>query len=127
MNKRTVNGTRHILVRDFILDCEIGAFSHERGKRQRVCINLDLDIREEGTALGDDLRKVVSYGELVDQIRVLAQGGHINLVETLAERIAETCLVDRRVASAKVRVEKLDVYPDIAGVGVEIERFNQSG
>jgi 7,8-dihydroneopterin aldolase/epimerase/oxygenase len=43
-------------------------------------------------------------------------------VETLAERIAEACFRDRRVITARVRIEKLDVYADAESVGVEIER-----
>ena len=45
-----------------------------------------------------------------------------NLVETLAERLAGICLQDPRVRSARVRVEKLDVFADAVSVGVEIER-----
>jgi dihydroneopterin aldolase len=48
--------------------------------------------------------------------------GHINLVETLAEKIAELCLGDGRVETARIRVEKLDVYAEAASVGIEIER-----
>ncbi len=47
---------------------------------------------------------------------------HINLVETPAEEIAELCLANPRVVVVRVKVEKLDVEPDAAGVDVEIER-----
>jgi dihydroneopterin aldolase len=58
----------------------------------------------------------------VDDIKRLIRQGHINLVETLAERIAAQCLEDHRILSAKVRVEKLDIMPEASAVGVEIER-----
>jgi dihydroneopterin aldolase len=48
--------------------------------------------------------------------------GHINLVETLAERVAEICLVPDDARDVRVRVEKLDIVPDAAAVGVEIHR-----
>jgi dihydroneopterin aldolase len=48
----------------------------------------------------------------------------VQLVETLAERLCEACLEDKRVVSARVRVEKLDVFPDATSVGVEVERRN---
>jgi dihydroneopterin aldolase len=70
----------------------------------------------------DDLADVVSYETVVNNIRAVVESGHVNLVETLAERIAERCLIDRRVQSARVRVEKLDVLQDVGSVGVEIER-----
>ena len=44
------------------------------------------------------------------------------VVETLADRVAEICLSDRRVQTAKVRIEKLDVFSEAESVGVEIER-----
>jgi dihydroneopterin aldolase len=64
----------------------------------------------------------VCYGELVTGIRHVVGSGHNNLAETLAERIAAMCLEDRRVHAVKVRVEKLDVFPESESVGVEIER-----
>lgn len=117
-------GLRRILVRDLVLQCEIGVFRHERGTRQRVRINLDLSAREEEVPVADDLRNVVCYDEIVSGIRRLAEGRHVNLVETLAERIAAMCLADARIRVARVRVEKLGVYPDVGSVGIEIERIN---
>ncbi|MBT6117464.1 MAG: dihydroneopterin aldolase [Rhodospirillaceae bacterium] len=117
-------GIRHVFVRDLELCCLIGVHSHERDRRQRVRINLDLAVEEGSEPIGDDLAHVVSYEDILDRARAIAGAGHINLVETLAERIAETCLEDTRVCSARIRVEKLDVFDDTESVGVEIERFN---
>jgi dihydroneopterin aldolase len=58
-------------------------------------------------------------------VRELLSDRHIKLVETVAEEIAAMCLEDGRVSSVRVRVEKLDILPDAASVGVEIERFSQ--
>jgi dihydroneopterin aldolase len=52
----------------------------------------------------------------------MVTAGHVQLVETLAERLAEACLADARIKVARVRVEKLDVFADAASVGVEVER-----
>ncbi len=123
--RRAGEGLRRVLVRDLVLGCEIGVFRHERGARQRVRINLDLAVREDALPIADDLRNVVCYDEIVSGIRRLVEAGHLNLVETLAERIAEMCLADARIRRALVRVEKLDVYPDVASVGIEIERINR--
>ena len=59
-------------------------------------------------------------------IRKIVATGHINLVETLAELIADRCLEDPRVKKVKVRVEKMDVFADATSVGVEIERLNHN-
>ena len=47
----------------------------------------------------------------------------LRLLETLAERIASLCLADPRIRRAWVQIEKLDVYADVASVGIAIERF----
>lgn len=118
-----MNG-RRILVRDLVLACRIGVYRHERDAPQRVRFNIALDIPDalQPDPPDDRLAATVDYEQIVKGIRALAAGGHINLVETLAERVAAVCLADSRVARACVRVEKLDVFPDVAGVGVEIER-----
>ena len=117
---------RHVFVRDLELSCLIGIYQHEKEAAQRVRINLDLAVREgePNGQLHDDLANVVCYERLSNGVRDLVGEGHINLVETLAEDIAAMCLTDTRVRSARVRVEKLDVFEDTASVGVEIERFN---
>ena len=55
-------------------------------------------------------------------IKAIIDAGHINLVETLAERIGDFCVADPRVLSARVRVEKLEAVAEAASAGVEIER-----
>ena len=114
---------RHVFVRDLVLSCSIGIYDHEHQARQRVRVNVDLGVRENGPAVSDRIDDVVSYEHIVLRVRAIAADGHINLVETLAERIAALCLQDPRVRTARVRVEKLDVFDDAASVGVEIERL----
>ncbi|HIJ38513.1 MAG TPA: dihydroneopterin aldolase [Rhodospirillaceae bacterium] len=117
----------HVFVRDLELQANIGVHSHEQDRPQRIRINLDLAVRESETAAAsDDLATVVCYEQVVSAIRTIVLAGHVNLVETLAERIAAMCLEDRRVRVARVRVEKCDVFADAASVGVEIERFSNA-
>ena len=115
-------GVRHLLIRDLVVPCAIGVHAHERLATQRVCIDVRVQVMDEGRPLGDSIANVVSYETIVDGIRAIVAGEHINLVETLADRIVELCLANPRVLGARVRVEKLDLYPDAAGVGVEVER-----
>jgi dihydroneopterin aldolase len=120
-------GLRHVFVRDMVLAASIGVYPHEQTARQRVRINVDLGVDDEtvlaGQAVGSDtLSRVVDYEKIASRVRDIVHAGHVRLVETLAERIAEACLVDRRVRSARIRVEKLDIFPDAVSAGVEIER-----
>jgi dihydroneopterin aldolase len=116
-------GLRHVFVRDLVLDCNIGVHQHEKGRVQRVRVNLDLGVNETGEH-HDRLENVVCYEDIVIKVRAIVADGHINLAETLAERIAAVCLQDASCRSARVRVEKLDVFDDASSVGVEIERFS---
>lgn len=118
---------RRVFVRDLVLYCLIGVHRHERDGKQRVRINVDLKVAEDDGAIEDKLSNVLCYETVVDRIREIAAAGHINLVETLAEQIADACLSGSRVDCVIVRVEKLDVFADAASVGVEIERGNATG
>ena len=117
-------GLRHVFVRDLVLDCNIGVHQHEKNGAQRVRINLDLGVWEGDGIHNDRLENVVCYEDIVTRVRAITADGHINLAETLAERIAAVCLQDPLCRSARVRVEKLDVFDDAASVGVEIERLS---
>jgi len=121
--------TRSMFIRDLVLTASIGVHAHEHAATQRIRINLDLAVADDGAArlsraaIGkDDLSRVVDYEAIVNQVRAIVAAGHVQLVETLAERLAEACLADPRVQIAKIRVEKLDVFADAAAAGVEVER-----
>ncbi|MBC7800602.1 MAG: dihydroneopterin aldolase [Gemmatimonadaceae bacterium] len=114
-------GTRHVFLRDMVLQANIGWYPHEHGATQRVRINVDLGV-DEGADTSDALDRVVSYETIANAVRTIAGAGHIKLVETLAERIAAACLTDPRVSLASVQVEKLDVFPDAQAAGVAVVR-----
>lgn len=115
---------RHVFVRNLVLPANIGVHGHEKGRTQRVRVNLDLGVREGGGRSPDELSQVVCYEEITQSVRGIVARGHVNLVETLAEDIAAMCLEDPRVRCARVRVEKLDVLAEAESVGVEIERLS---
>jgi dihydroneopterin aldolase len=125
----TTTGLRHVFVHDLVLNASIGVYPSEHEAPQRIRINIDLAVIDEGAsvmphlAIGrDDLERVVDYEAVTNAARAIVASGHVQLVETLAERIAASIVTDVRVVSVRVRVEKLDVFPDAGSVGVEIER-----
>tara|TARA_Y100001934_G_C11732319_1_gene486374 strand:+ start:119 stop:520 length:402 start_codon:yes stop_codon:yes gene_type:complete len=120
----TAASTRQIFINDLVLDCLIGVHRHERDGSQRVRINLDLTVLDSPEPIDDRLSNVLCYEDLIVKVRHLAMSGHVNLVETLAERLASLCLAEPGVQTVRVRVEKLDVFADAASVGIEIFRLN---
>ena len=125
----TARALRHVFIRDLTLLASIGVHRHEHEAEQRIRVNIDLGVEDDAArplsraGVGrDDLARVVDYEVVTRDIRALVGAGHVMLVETLAERIAEQCLADLRVQIARIRVEKLDVFADVGSVGVEIVR-----
>ena len=115
---------RRVFLCDMVLQSQIGVYAHEHGVTQRVRVNISFGVADEsGLAIGrDDLSRTVSYEGVVQLVRRIVGEGHVRLVETLAERIAAGVLADRRIEVIRVKVEKLDVFDELASVGVEIER-----
>ncbi len=109
-----------ISVRDHVREVEIGAFQSERGVTQRIRFNIVLEISAHVAARDDDVDKVVSYDTIIHAIEDELAAERLNLLETLAERIAARILIDRRALRVFVRIEKLDRIP--GALGVEIVR-----
>ncbi len=107
-----------IFVRGLVLPVAIGAYAEEQGVTQKVSFTIEAAVASSPQS--DALVDVPSYDDLVGAVRAVVAEGHITLVETMAERIAEHCLKDKRIVCVLVRVEKLERGP--ASVGVEIVR-----
>ncbi len=119
-------GKRWVYIKDLLGTCQLGIHRHEKGSRQRVRINLELSVIDSGPPPDDHIDQVVCYEDIANDVRKLLDGPHVNLVETLAEKIASLCFKDQRVSGVKVRVDKLDVFDDAESVGVAIERIRSS-
>ena len=113
---------RHVFVRDLELDALVGVYAHEKEAHQPIIVNIDLTVDEGLEPSEDNLTNVVCYETIVKKVKSILEDGHIGLVETLAERIAERSLEDKRVAAVRIRVEKLNAIAEARSVGVEIER-----
>ena len=109
-----------ISVRDYVRQVEIGAFRTERGVTQRIRFNVVLEVSHHAAARDDDVDQVISYDTITEAIEAALAVERVNLLETLAERVAAGCLADRRAVRVFVRIEKLDRIP--GALGVEIVR-----
>jgi len=118
--------TDRVFVHDLILPISIGAYDFERSRTQRARFSVDVDVRR-GAHHAEDMRDIFSYDLIVDAIRLILSHGHVDLVETLAERIAGALLAHPQVVNAKVCVEKLDVIEGSVGIEIKRERVAQSG
>jgi 7,8-dihydroneopterin aldolase/epimerase/oxygenase len=115
-----------LIIRDMVLPFSIGIREHEKHDKQRVRINVRLLAPCAVPPHDEETDDYISYSHFVSKIRDLAEQGHINYLESLAERIAQICLNDARIERVLVSVEKIDIYTDVAGVGVLIAKTRTS-
>ena len=107
-----------VFVTGLRIQAEIGVYKHEFGRHQPLIVDVELDVP---TAGAERLADTLNYETILSSARAIADVGHIELVETFAERLARACLDDPRVTRARVRVEKpLALAPHATGAGVEI-------
>lgn len=85
-----------------------GVFDFERREGQVFLVDLALGIDTAPAAASDDLHDTVDYGNLVGRVRSAVERDPVDLIETLAQRIADVCLLDDRVEWARVAVHKPD-------------------
>ena len=107
-------------LRDHVVEVEIGAFQAERGHTQRVRFNIVVELRPQKGPIEDDVDRILSYDRLTEAIGAELAAERLNLLETLAERIAERILNEPQAMRVFVRIEKLDRGP--GALGVEIVR-----
>lgn len=112
-----------ISLRDHIAHADIGAFQQERGHSQRLRFNLAVELRPHSGAASDDVDLILSYDKLTEAIAAELAAERLNLLETLADRIAARILREPQSLRVFLRIEKLDRGP--GALGVEIVRARQ--
>jgi dihydroneopterin aldolase len=83
-----------------------GVLELERAEGQPFVVDLTLGLDTRSAASSDDLRDTVDYGSLVMEVKAAVETDPVDLIETLAQRVADVCLLDDRVAYAKVTIHK---------------------
>lgn len=109
-----------ISLRDHVVEADIGAFQQERGHKQRLRFNVVIEVRPAPAPLQDDVDRILSYDRITEAIAAELAEERLNLLETLAAKIAERILQEPQAMRAFVRIEKLDRGP--GALGVEIVR-----
>ena len=97
-----------ISLRDHVVEAEIGAFQQERGTTQRLRFNIVVEVAAPEGPVADDVDKILSYDTITESIAFELAAERLNLLETLAERVADRI----RAALHHVPAERLVVAPD---------------
>jgi dihydroneopterin aldolase len=96
----------HIALTGLTVRGHHGVFDFERRDGQDFVVDVDLELDTSDAAASDDVSDTVHYGELASALAAVVRGEPVNLLETLAQRLADVCLADARVAAATVTVHK---------------------
>ena len=115
-------GLRHVFVNRLAVEASIGIHPHEREDKQTIWLTIDAGVLEDSItpkAIGD----VVCYEDMCKIATTLASDGHIDLVETLAERIADRLMEDPRLVQIRVQIEKPQAIAEASSVGIAISRL----
>jgi len=115
--------SRKIVLEDFQLDLDIGFHDFEIGNPQRLLVTIEVWVDERSFAPSDEAGSAWDYDFLRTEILSLVSGRRFNLQETLAREIYDVVAARHGVTALRVSTRKPDVYPDCAGVGVELASF----
>lgn len=115
--------TRKIVLEDYALPVDIGFHEYEVGNPQRVLVSVEVWVDERSFPTSDAVAEAWDYDFLRTEIGRLAGGRRFNLQETLVRAIYDLVAARRGVTAVRVSSRKADVYPDCAGVGVELASF----
>ncbi len=108
------------------VDTVIGVYDWEKTIKQTLQFDIEMRTDIKAAAQIDDLSKTVDYSVVAQDVVSLANKNQAELIETVAEKVAEKILSEYPVASVKVSLRKLGAVPNTASVGVIIERVKSS-
>jgi len=119
-----VTGTDKIALRGLRVRGFHGVFEHERRDGQDFVVDAVLSVDTAPAAVSDDVTDTVDYGTLAESLATVVAGEPVDLLETLAQRLADVCLADSRVERVRITVHKpqAPIPLAFADVAVSIER-----
>ncbi len=115
--------THRIFLTDFDLPVDIGFHDFEIGAPQRLLVSVEVWVDDHAFASEDSASAAWNYDFLRTEIKRMTEGRRFNLQETLVREIYQLIAARAGVTGLRVSARKPDVYPDCAGVGVEIASF----
>jgi 7,8-dihydroneopterin aldolase/epimerase/oxygenase len=119
---------RKVLLNQLRVQASVGILEHELRSKQQLLISLTVELPQAAIVpQDDDVRHVLDYRHLRDIAMEEAAREHVNMLETLAGRIAERLLTLPGVRAAQVRVVKPNIFPDCDGVAVEVQVASDTG
>ena len=117
-NKSSVK--RSVLIKNFIIHEIIGIHEHEKIKKQKIKFNIVIDVDQNVLPNEKDIKSIVDYEKITNNLKNLAKSKKYNFLESLAEDSFKEIFEDKRINSVKIKIEKPEAIKNADSVGVEV-------
>ena len=117
-NKSSIK--RSVLIKDFIIQEIIGIHKHEKIKKQKIKFNIVIDVDQNTLPNEKDIKSIVDYEKITNNLKNLVKNKKYNFLESLAEDSFKEIFEDKRINSVTIKIEKPDAIKNATSVGVEI-------
>ena len=111
---------RTVFIKDFVVQEIIGIHEHEKLKKQKIKFNIVLDINQSAIPNERDIKSIVDYEKITNKLENLTKNKKYNFLESLAEDSFKEIFEDKRINSAKIKIEKPEAIKNAESVGVEV-------
>ena len=116
-NKQKFKYNKKIIIKDLILLLSVGIHQFEKLKKQKVKFNLEITTDPN---LKPDIKSIVNYETIVNDIKKLIDKKHYELLESLSEAIFDEIFKNKNVKKIKLKIEKLEIIKETKSVGIEV-------
>ena len=110
-------------VRGLRLNAEVGAYDNEHGRTQPIKLDMEAEVASIAAHPQGSLDDAVNYAAMAETARQIVGSKHHDLLEDLAQKIADTVFADPRIMRLAISIEKLEALDDADSVGVSLERW----
>ena len=117
-NKTSVK--RSVLIKNFIIQEIIGIHQHEKIKKQKIKFNIVIDVDQNVLPNEEDIKSIVDYEKITNNLKNLVKNKKYNFLESLAEDSFKEIFEDKRINSVKIKIEKPEAVKNADSVGVEV-------
>ena len=116
-NKIKFKYNKKIIIKNLILLLSVGIHQFEKIKKQKVKFNIEITTDPN---LKPDIKTIVNYENVINDIKKLTKKTHFELLESLSESIFDEIFKNKKVKKIKLKIEKLDIIKETASVGIEV-------
>ena len=116
-NKQKFKYDKKIIIKDLILSLSVGIHKFEKLKKQNVRFNIEITTDPN---LKPDVKTIVNYESIINDIKKLTEKTHFELLESLSETIFDEIFKSKKIKKVKLKIEKLDIIKETKSVGIEV-------